>query len=617
MLKRFVAIILCLVITISLVPAASASSLPADDDIETILDVMGIMTYDSKGNFNEGQYVSRAALAKILVTSSQYKGAVTAGSRISPFGDVMFTHWGAPYISVASKNGFMTGYSDGNFRPDKTILYEEALSAILRLLGYTSADYTGAYPAGQIAKAADLGISDGVYTTAGAPIMRNDMAKLIYNMLNTPKKGEQKIYASNLGYTPTSELLTIGDVLDDNVTGPVTVKAGTISSLGLSNARVYRNGSTATVSDIAEYDVIYYSTKSNAVWAYSQKVSGVLESVAPNKESATSVTVSGVTYSLPYYAAQRAFGIDGLAVGKTVTMLLDKNGNVCDAYEANALYKTILGVVTDVSAKSITMADGNKRSGYYATILTIDGSFVDIEQTNDSDSLVGKVVEFDSATGKIRSASANGKASGTVNATTYKLGTASLSTEIKILEMDNSGNITSVNLSRLDGVRIDSEDVLLVSKNSAGSIDGLIIKNVTGDTDKYGIITDVTRNVSSTGVITSYTYTYDVGGASGRTSVKAANITVGPCVLKYVNGGISTIENLKRLDTVSLVTPAYITLKNGTKHNISSKVLVYRVVDDRKILTTLDEAVSHTGEVWAYYDRSQSEGGLVRVIYLK
>lgn len=617
MSKKAISLILCLIITVSFSVSVSASSLPADDDIETILDVMGIMTYDTNGNFNEGQYVSRAALAKILVTSSQYKGAATAGSRISPFADVMFTHWGAPYISVASKNGFMTGYSDGNFRPDKSILYEEALSAILRLLGYTSADYTGAYPAGQIAKAADIGISQEVYVSAGIPITRSEMAKLIYNMLNTPKKGEEKIYAENLGYTPTSELLTIGDVLDDNVTGPITVKAGTISSLGLSNARVYRNGSTASISDITNYDVIYYSKKSNAVWAYSQKVSGVLESIAPNKEAATSVTVSGVTYSLPYYAAQRAFGIDGLNVGDTVTMLLDKNGSVCDAYEASQLYKTILGVVTGVSSKSITMADGSKRSGYYATVLTIDGSSIDIEQANDSKTMLGTVVEFDASSGKIRSTSSNAKISGTINVASHKLGTLTLSDEIKILEIDDSGNILSVNLSRLDGVRIKTENVLLVSKNASGAIDGLIIKNVTGDTNKYGIITEVAKNVSSSGVITSYTYSYDVAGVSGRTSIKSGNITVGPCVLKYTNGEISTVENLKRLDNVSLVTPSYVTLKNSAKHKISADVLVYRVVDDRKILTTLDEAVSHNGEVWAYYDKAQSEGGLVRVIYLK
>ncbi len=617
-MKKFISLILTAITLMSFTAPAIASNLPADDDIETILDVMGIMTYDAKGNFNEGQYVTRAALAKILVTSSQYKGAATATSRISPFADVMYTHWGAPYISVASKNKFMTGYSDGSFRPDKSILYEEALSAMLRLLGYTSADYTGAYPAGQIAKASDIGLSDGVNISAGSSIQRSEMAKLIYNMLNTPAKGETKIYAQTLGYTPSSEMLTIGDVLEDNVTGPVTVKAGTISSLGLSSPRVYRNGSTAPLSDIDNYDVIYYSKKSNAIWAYSQKVSGLLEAINPNKETPTSVTVAGVTYQLPYYAAQRAFGLDGLNVGETVTMLLDKNGSVCDAYEAGSLYESIIGVVTNVSAKSTTASDGTKTSAYYATILTLDGSTVDIQQPNDSTSLVGYAVEVNYSTGKIRAlTNASGATSGYINANGYLWGNTPLSQNIKLLEMDDNGNIISLSLSRLDGVNLKSEKVLLMSKNSSGAIDGLIIKNVTGDTHKYGIITSVNKQMSKEGTIISYTYNYDLGGVRGNVALKTVGLDVGPCVFKYKDGELIEVKNLTRADNITLITPSYVTLNGNVKHKISPNVLVYKVVDDSKILTTLDEAVSYDGTVWAFYDKIQSEGGLVRVIYLK
>ena len=70
-MKKILSLILASSMLLSLFSFAGASSLPADDDIETILDVMQIMTYDIKGNFNEGQYVTRAALAKILVTASQ------------------------------------------------------------------------------------------------------------------------------------------------------------------------------------------------------------------------------------------------------------------------------------------------------------------------------------------------------------------------------------------------------------------------------------------------------------------------------------------------------------------------------------------------------------------
>lgn len=605
-------------LTFTLFPHSRAASLPENEDIKTILDVMGIMTYDAKGNFNENQYVTRAALAKILVTSSQYKGAVTGTSRFSPFADVMHTHWGAPYISVASKNGFMTGYSDGSFRPDCYIKYEEALSAILRLLGYAATDYTGAYPLGQIAKASDIGLSDNISATAGNPITRSDMAKLIYNMLNTPKKGETAIYAVSLGYKPSSELLTIGDVLDDNVTGPVTVKPGTLVNLGLTSAKVYRNGNSATLSDISDYDVIYYSKKSNMVWAYSQKISGIISAVLPNKEAPTSVIVSGTTYPLSYYAAQRAFGLDGLEVGETVTMLLDKNKLVCDAYNADILYQSIIGVVTEVSSKSLTASDGSKTSNYYVTVITPDGSTVDIMQDSASSSLIGQAVEVDNSTGKIRTISkGSGNTSGYINAATHTWGNTPLADNINIVEIDDNGNMVKLSLNRLDGVSLNSSNVLLSSKSSSGVIDGLILKNVTGDMHKYGIITSIDRRTDNSVAVSSYTYNYDLGGTKGSVSLKTPGLSEGPCVFMYKSGELETVKNLTRADNVSLLTPSYATLKNNIKHRISPDVLVYKIIDDDKIQTTLDEAVSHNGTIWVYYDNIQSAGGMIRVIYIK
>ncbi|MBQ8003625.1 MAG: S-layer homology domain-containing protein, partial [Oscillospiraceae bacterium] len=622
--KKLISLVLSTAILMTFAVIAEASSLPADDDIEAILDVMEIMTYDTKGNFNESQYVTRAALAKIRDSASQQKGAATASSRISPFSDVMYTHWGAPYISVASKNKFMTGYSDGSFRPDSYIKYEEALSAMLRLLGYTNADYTGAYPAGHISKAADIGLSDEVYISAGNPIVRSEMAKLVYNLLNTRPKGGEGIYAQSLGYTPSSEFLTIGDVLGDNVIGPKTVKADTISTLGLTSARVYRNGNSANISDIENYDVIYYSKKRNAIWAYSNKVSGILENITPNKEAPTSVTVSGVTYALPYYAAKRAFGLDGLEAGETVTMLLDKNGKVCDAYEAGKLYETITGVVTAIQSKTLTTQDGTKVSGYYATILTLDGSSVDIEQSGNSTSLIGQAVEVDYYTGKIRTISkGSGSYSGYINASSLTWGSTLLDRNIKIIEIDGNGNMVKPTLSRLDGVTLKSENILLSTINSSGAIDGLILKDVTGDMHKYGLITKIDRNTVSDGSggqsPSKYVYHYDLGGQTGTVTFSGAlsSLTEGPCVFIYDDGVLTESKNLIRATNVTLITPSYATVGGSVKHRISQNVQVYKIADDSKIKTTLDEAVSHDGEVWIYYDKSQSEGGMVRVIYLK
>ncbi len=622
-MKRIVSVILAVMLVFPSL-FASAATLPRNEDLFTMLDVMGIMTYDANGSFNEGSPVNRAALAKILVTASPYKGYATTTSRVSPFADVSFKHWGASYVSIASKNKFMTGYSDGTFRPDRTVLLEEAVSAMLRLLGYSNTDYTGAYPQGPLMKAEDIGLLENTTSSLGASLTRREMSILVYNLLNTPKKGESTVYAQSLGYKPSSEVLTLGDVIDENVTGPVTATPGKVNSLGISNPKVYRNGSSATLSDIENYDVIYYSTKSRVIWAYSKKISGVLGAVSPNKEAPTSVTVSGVSYPLNYYSVQKAFGLDGLNVGETVTMLLDKNGAVCDAYLTSAMYEDAIGVVISLSPKTITNADGSSKSEYYATVLMLDGSTVDVKQPSSATGLIGKACEIDYATSSLKSIrdSASGSATGIVNASNYMWGSTPISSDVKILEVDDNGNTISLSLSRLDGVSLKSSSILLSSRNSAGAIDGLIIKNVTGDTMKYGLVSEVERNyVQSSGGMapSSYVYHYDIDGIAGslRGNGITNSITEGPARFIYKNGVLDSIENLKQTDNISSINPSYVATQSGIKHKISANVLVYKLSGDEKIKTDLNEAISHDGKVTAFYDKEQREGGLVRVIYLR
>ena len=65
--------------------------------------------------------------------------------------DRPYTHWAAGYIKTAVQQGWLTGYLDGSFRPDKTVTLEEAATGVLKLLGYTTEDFSGSYPYGQLA----------------------------------------------------------------------------------------------------------------------------------------------------------------------------------------------------------------------------------------------------------------------------------------------------------------------------------------------------------------------------------------------------------------------------------------------------------------------------------
>lgn len=89
----------------------SLSTLPVladwnnDEDIMSLLSELNIMVGDDDGNLRLDDNVSRAEFAKIAVASSSYKDTVATGLKVSPFKDVTYTHWSAPYIKAAVSAG--------------------------------------------------------------------------------------------------------------------------------------------------------------------------------------------------------------------------------------------------------------------------------------------------------------------------------------------------------------------------------------------------------------------------------------------------------------------------------------------------------------------------------
>ena len=126
--------------------AMSLSTLPVladwnnDEDIMSLLSELNIMVGDDDGNLRLDDNVSRAEFAKIAVASSKLQRYSSNRFKSITFKDVTYTHWSAPYIKAAVSAGIAEGYVDSTFRPDNTVSYEEALTMVLKVLGYTTQD---------------------------------------------------------------------------------------------------------------------------------------------------------------------------------------------------------------------------------------------------------------------------------------------------------------------------------------------------------------------------------------------------------------------------------------------------------------------------------------------
>ena len=109
--KRMIgaALAVCLALSAPLGSWAQAEG----DTAREVLNALAIMTYDETGSFQGSSTLTRAQLAKIVVMSSALRGSVGESTSVSPFYDVPYTHWAAPYIAMARDNAMMRGYTDG------------------------------------------------------------------------------------------------------------------------------------------------------------------------------------------------------------------------------------------------------------------------------------------------------------------------------------------------------------------------------------------------------------------------------------------------------------------------------------------------------------------------
>ena len=89
----------------------------------------GVITDSSNGYFRPNEAITRAELAAMLAKFSETTGAANY------FNDVSASYWAANAIAICAKLGWITGYPDGTFRPDKNVTRAELMAMINRATG--------------------------------------------------------------------------------------------------------------------------------------------------------------------------------------------------------------------------------------------------------------------------------------------------------------------------------------------------------------------------------------------------------------------------------------------------------------------------------------------------
>ena len=190
-MKKLLALVLALVMSMSLVTISNAAFKDADSidyqEAVDILNAVGVLIGDENGNFNAKAELTRGQAAKIIAyldlggkTADAIKGSGVV------FTDVPASHWAAGYIEYCAGAGYVAGVGAGKFDPEAKVTGVQFAKMLLCALGYkaeiegyTGSDYTIAIA--RDANKNDLFKSLSIVTSAN--LTREQAAQMAFNAL--------------------------------------------------------------------------------------------------------------------------------------------------------------------------------------------------------------------------------------------------------------------------------------------------------------------------------------------------------------------------------------------------------------------------------------------------
>ncbi len=616
-MRKVIALILAtfLLVPSTLTASGTNQALASSQNAKKVIKALDIMETDQGEIRTTATKITRAQFAQLLVNSSDQKELITVTNG-SLFKDVKKSAWAAPYIRTAVYKGWMSGYLNGTFKPERGVTLIEAVSGVLNLLGYTDSYFSGNLTQSKMAFYKSKKINKNITVTqAGSYLNYDDCVNLLYNTLNTTNK-DGKVYAEVLGYSlDSSGEVDYVSVINTGTEGPIVADDSWTSAMpfAIDNATYYKNDSKCSYTDIKKYDILYYSESSKTIWAYDTKVTGIITAVSPDLINPTSVTVAGTSYSFEDSAAAQQFATLGeFEKGDIVTLLLGKNGKIAGALNSDEYNTSVTGLVLAVGTHLVQNKSGSFVTSDYVTFVDAAGNkytqdYNSSQASYEKEDLIRVTYKDGEATVANYFApefSFNGT---TVNSTGTYFGTTKFSSNINILDYYD-GSYARVYPIRIANLQLMKSNVLYYDTNADGEITDLILFNATGDFDQYGIYTGIASgNVGS--------YTYILNGTSNQvtySTLESAALTEGPVGFKYKSGTLSSTYTLSELE-VNFLGNSSIT-SGSTKYPISDNVNVYVLSDDKYALSSLDKINTSKYKVKAYIDRSVAVGGRVRII---
>lgn len=232
-----------------------------------VLNKLGVINGYDDGTFKPDNNVTRAEFTAMLLRT-RGMGAVGSTSLDNPpFPDVVTpdVSWAIGNIRTAHSMGIINGYDDGTFKPTNNVSYEEAIKMIVCALGYGEMGNEGAaWYSKYLNTAIQLGFTEGVNGTIGAPATRAMIAEMLYNCLEVELAENNEVTSKTIlendlkltkqvGYISSNPTISLSDPNANLRADEVEITVG-------DETNIYKVDNAAEYNDMLGAQITFYST---------------------------------------------------------------------------------------------------------------------------------------------------------------------------------------------------------------------------------------------------------------------------------------------------------------------------------------------------------------------
>ena len=627
-MKKFLSLVLALVMTMSLVTVSAGakdftdnSKINYEEAVE-VMSTLGVVGGYTDGTFKPQGTLTRGAAAKIicnLILGTTTADALTADA--APYKDVATTNVFAPYIAYCAKEGIISGYADGTFRPGNTLTGYAFMKMLLGALGLQAdkEGYTGPNWSISVAKRAlskDVALDNGL--------------KGEFNGAKAATREEACLYALNMMKAGTFSYPNDNTVIVGNVSVSTSAKAVQDKNKPYYET-VFKNLSAKSTSDAFGRPATRWDYKGVKIGTYAKtpdltyvgsvKVNDIYADLnMSTKDTTANLYVNGESFDTATNGKDAAT----FTVSKANDTKLDKLGGTADKIGNGTLievYRNDDNNHVDVIAMSVyagkitDVKDATSKKDAYVVVDT-DSTIADFNDEYETEAFAeDDVVAFTYADGEIQTMYKMESVSGeltkkviekslTIGDTTYKYG--------KEYTFNGTSEAGLSNKSSYD-VYVDANGfALYIEETGANVSDYALLLNINGDATNWingnrAKLVFADGSVKTVDTDKDYSNAYDADDLPLLVRVKTNSDGEYKLSGSYESNGVPALENKKLTADGKTVNTDSKTIFVINKNGETAKFNVYTGIKNAPEIVD----AAKTAETYVY-----SKGGVAKVVYI-